>query len=431
MLKLEISIIVYLTEMLISYIFFSSISEKRFGQGICITIGALLFGMGAVINVTFANNIIINAFISIVINLLFSSICFYQKLTVSVFYSVILVVISAVCEFIMISLISALTKTHFFSYNNDFAIFMLECPISKLLYFFAVLILRKIKQPHHAISAVPINFLLHPTAIIVCLVIFWIISSQNGITADIQQLLVISSMILLLSTVLLFVTYQHQIEKDSEAMRIKNEYAKLQTEKNYFDILEKQNQQLMQYAHDAKNHMAAISSLNSDPRISSYINKLSSQLSEYTRHCHSGNQLLDVIIHKYSIECEMRGIDFTYDVKLCNLSTLEDIDLVAILGNLMDNAVDAASHSAKKEVILATGVRNTYSIVVVSNSCDAPPNTKNGHLVTMKTDSDAHGYGLKSVRKTLKKYEGDFEWEYDSVLCHFTITAMIGHAAGN
>lgn len=48
-------------------------------------------------------------------------------------------------------------------------------------------------------------------------------------------------------------------------MQVRSELSRIQSEKNYYQILEQQNQQLMIYAHDAKNHLAAIRSLNRDP----------------------------------------------------------------------------------------------------------------------------------------------------------------------
>ena len=133
------------------------------------------------------------------------------------------------------------------------------------------------------------------------------------------------------------------------------------------------------------------------------------------------------MIHKYNVDCEMRGIRFEYDVKLCNLKELEDIDLVAILGNLVDNAITAAEKSERKTISLATAKRNSYSIIIISNSCDTPPKENSGKLVTTKSDREFHGFGLKSVKKTLKKYEGDFEWDYDEINRTFTITVMVGN----
>lgn len=419
------SIVVYLIEMLISYIFFSNISNKRVSTVKCFIIGCFLFLSGSLFNLLFKNNVIINLIVTIIINSMFCWICFDNSLFLSLFYAFILTVINGAWEFAIISFISNFTDSIFFAYNNDFALFILECPLCKILYFFTLLIISKIVKPGMRANSLPVNLFLYPIATTICLCIFWYICARFITTSEMEQLLAVASLILLGSTVLLFVTYQHQIEEDRESMRIKSEYERLQTEKSYYHILEQQNQQLMIYAHDAKNHLAAIKSLNTDPQINSYIFKLSEQLADYTHHCHSGNKLLDVMIHKYNVDCEMRGIRFDYDVKLCNLSEVEDIDLVAILGNLIDNAVSAADNSEKKRVSLATARRNSYNVIVISNSCDTEPKSNGSHLITSKSDHKMHGFGLKSVSKTLKKYQGDYEWDYDADMHMFTVTVMI------
>jgi sensor histidine kinase regulating citrate/malate metabolism len=232
-------------------------------------------------------------------------------------------------------------------------------------------------------------------------------------------------MILFGSTVILFITYQHSLERENEYVQVKREVERLQTEKSYYDILEHQNQQLRIYAHDAKNHLAAIQNLNTDPRVSSYIEKLSGQLNSYANHCHSGNQILDVIISKYAAACELKDIHFEYDVRLCNLSGIDDFDLVAILGNLLDNALTAAEQSQQSELSVATALRNSYCVIVIENSCDTAPILRGNRLVTTKENGGLHGCGLKSVARTLKKYQGDFDWEYNSTSHRFITTVML------
>ena len=208
-------------------------------------------------------------------------------------------------------------------------------------------------------------------------------------------------------------------------MQIQSELSRLQTEQSYYQILDQQNQQLMIYAHDAKKHLAAIQALNEDPAIGSYVTKLSEQLKDYSKSRNSGNKLLDVMLHKYDIDCKMRDISFEYDVKVCNLSQLEDIDLVAILGNLLDNAVTASEQSSEKYISVATIYRNRYSVIIVSNSCDTPPKLSGHHLISTKSGAGFHGFGMKSVAKSIKKYDGDYEWEYDAERQLFTVTVMI------
>jgi len=109
--------------------------------------------------------------------------------------------------------------------------------------------------------------------------------------------------------------------------------------------------------------------------VTQYISALSRQLANYSKNCHSGNKILDVLISKYVTECQLHGIDFHYDVKTCNLSGVDDIDIVSILGNLMDNALSAAAPSEGKSISLGTTWSNAYNVVVITNSCDNWPLT--------------------------------------------------------
>lgn len=424
MLSPVVSLLVYFTEMLISYIFFSSTAEKRYAAGQCLLMGAALFLAASGANLVFHNNAVINAAVTILVNSLFAVLCFENKWILGIFYAFISLAISAAWEFAAITAVTAFTQGHFYGYNSDLTSLVLEVMISKALYFLTVLFLCRIATPGAARKALPLKLLLHPAAITVCLVIFWDVCTYAGISPDGQKLLAAASMILLVSTVLLFVSYQHQVEQDRASIRMKSEYERLQTEKAYYDILEQQNQQLMLYAHDAKHHLAAISSLNRDPQIAAYVSKLSAQLADYARNCHTGNKMLDVMIHKFSVDCAMRGLEFEYDVTLCNLSRIDDLDLVAILGNLIDNAVAAAEKSGEKKVSLATAYRNSYNVIIVTNSCDVPPKTNGTRLITSKENRELHGFGLKSVQKTLKKYQGDLAWEYSGEDRTFTVTAM-------
>lgn len=429
MLNSFISLVVYLTEMAISYFFFSRAFERKYCTSKVLGIGCILFSIGSIINILCHNNTVINILISIILNNTFAWICFNGKSFLNFFYSFILVIIGITWELIAISVVSVLTGRRFLEYNSDFALFILECPISKMFYFFTILVMTKVMKPEDRSTSLPVPLFLYPVTTVICHLIFWYICTRTQVPYEIQNLLAAACMILLVSTVLLFVTYQNQIEKDRESMQIKNEYARLQTEKSYYAILEQQNEHLMVYAHDAKKHLAAISALNDDPQIRSYISKLSEQLADYTHYCHSGNKLLDVMIHKYSVDCELRGIHFESDIKSCNLSGVSDLDLVTILGNLIDNAIAAAEQSGEKNVSLATSWRNDYSVIIVSNSCDRPPKAVGRTLVSSKLNPAIHGFGLKSVKQALKNYEGDFDWSYDDQKHTFTVTAMLGSKA--
>lgn len=426
MLNLSASLIVYLIEMLIAYTVFAYIGDRRHSILVTFLIGAIIFGSGATVNYLFSNTVWINVLYTLIITFLFAVSGFHIKMRSAAAYSALMTVLSLAFEFATIFFVSAFAGAGVADYNSDFLVLVIEAAVSKTLYFVScIILLGFLRNADSVLDRIPISFYLYPGCALFAFLVFWYICSHEALSRSSQLYLAYTSIILLASTVVLFITYRHNVEKDSEYIRIKSENKRLQTEKVYYDILERQNQQLMLYAHDAKNHLAAIQNLSTDPRINDYVQRLTDQLKSYTNNCHSGNIILDVLINKYVTECELRGVSFAYDVKLCNLSDVEDIDLVAILGNLLDNALTSAERSAEKKMSIATTWRNSYSIIIITNSCDQDPVSMDGHLFTTKEDKKLHGFGLKSVSRTLKKYQGDYNWEYDSVNHSFVITVMI------
>ena len=419
------SLCVYLIEMVISYVFFSSLCKQKLIAAKTITIGCFLFTVGSSINVFAHNNGLINALSTFIINAAYALICFDCTPQKSGFYAAILGILNTALEVAVISISSSLIGDNFSGYNSNFILLIFQTVTIKTLYFLIILILIKMVQPGDTPNIMPLEFLIFPALTAICQIIFWYICARLDSRYEVQLLLSVASGCLFVTTVLLFFGYSHQVKKERQTMQIQSELEKLQTEQSYYQILDQQNQRLMIYAHDAKKHLAAIQALNEDPAIGNYVMKLSEQLRDYSRSSISGNKLLDVMLHKYDIDCKMRGISFEYDVKACNLSQLEDIDLVAILGNLLDNAVTASEQSAEKYIYISTVYRNRYSVIIVNNSCSTPPKQSGNHLISTKSGTGLHGLGLKSVAKVVKKYDGDYEWDYDTGRHLFTFTVML------
>ncbi len=420
MLFYTILAVAYVIELFATYTVFSQLGEKKMKTSLCLLAGSGLFILAYLTNILF-----INAWLNIVfyplVCFLFAISCFNIKIPKAALWSVLLEFICIALEYMFEAILVVTSNVEISSYlDSDFIAFYVVAT-SKGTFFVACAALSRLlnKDTH---SKVPVTFYLYPISAILVITIFYYTTNDNKLY---QILMFVVGTLLLLSSIVLFITYQRNSEKDNELFELKNEMNKIETEKTYYDILEKQNQDLMIYAHDAKNHLTAIKSLNTDPQIEEYINKMSESLAFYSKVSHSGNKTLDVIINKYLTECEIKGVKFTFDVRLNNLEYVEDYDLVAILGNLLDNALESAEKSEKREISLSTDYRNTYDVIIVTNSCDNSPKAINEKLLTTKGDKKLHGIGLKSVAKTLKKYKGDYDWEYDSQNKVFSATVMI------
>lgn len=415
---------VYALEAVIYYVFFSRISTPKLSRWKIFLIGLGLFEIGSVFNILFQNTVLVNTIVTLVVITLFFRLCFETSIKVALLYSLLLDGLNFAIESIIVFFFSSLLRIPTSEYQSNFMILFMETISCKAIFFMVCLILSN-WTTDTAVRKIPASLFVYPVCVTACLLVFSYIISSEILTRDGQMLLAGTSGALLLSLIFLFSTFQHEIEKDGMLAIAQEENAHLKTEKEYFDILEKQNQNLMLYAHDVRKHLNAIRELSQDPNVNEYVTNLCGELTAYTQSYQSGNKLLDVMINRYVLDCELKEISFEYSVRECPLRCLEDLDLVAILGNLMDNAITAASESEKKWVSLTTSVRNTYNVIVIKNSCDIPPQAQGEQLLSTKENPRFHGYGLKSVAKAVKKYHGDQYWSYDPDNQIFTMTVIL------
>lgn len=419
-------ICVFFFEMLISTIFFSNISEKKKNLSIIMISGTLIFEIGAVINIFIISTSWINVLFSIIATSILSMSFFKIKSSRAVFYSVLLVSISSFLEHIIIFIISSYSSLYIAEYKSETILLVVEIIISKVLYFIVVMVLLRFTQKDEAIVKIPTAFYIFPLITLISVICFWYVSLNQHLEFKNQIILGMVSVLLFLATLFVFFSFQANAQRENKLLLLQQEQDKILTDINYYEILEKQNDNLRAYAHDAKNHLSTIKNLNDNPEIETYISKMIERLAEYGKVCHSGNHTLDVVIDKYVTECDINGINFEFDIKNNNLATINVYDIVTILGNLLDNAVEAAVKSKDKKVSIETDFRNNFSVIIVSNSCNKNPQFSNSALpVTTKNNKRLHGFGLKSVRKTIKNYNGDIAFYYDETANSFVVTVMI------
>ncbi len=421
-------IFVFFIEMLITLMFFSTVSERKYALWLTVLFGAVLFEAGAFINNHLISTVWLNVLFSFLVNFIFAKVCFKMKPVHTGFYCLLLVAVSTFLEMIVVFLISSLTKLYISDYKSETMLLVVEIIVSKVLYFITAMILARFAGKNKDVKTVkiPISFFLFPVITSVSVIGFWYISLKEEIEFNHQIILAVISVMLFLATVVIFFAFQSNAQKENELMVLQREKEKIDTETAYCEILERQNTNLRIYAHDAKNHLTAIRSLNEDPQIDTYISKMINNLEEYSNVSHSGNQTLDVMINKYLTECSINEIEFHFDVRNNNLKGMEHYDLVGMFSNLLDNAKEAAVKSAEKRISLETDLRNNYSVIIVENSCDCEPKfDRSGNPVSTKDNSLLHGYGLKSVKRIVKKYNGDYEFVYDAENKKFIVTIMV------
>ena len=410
--------------MIIAFIFISYNYDKKRSKTINILfIGFFIFLAGALI-LKFVNNEILNLVVFFILNLLFFIICFKIKIKEAVIYSILLDAVMFGAEMIALFFSSYVMKFPTNAYKTNLATFYILTIISKIIYFavtqFIAFIINKLKfKSNNSTRFIPL--FIFPFISIAISVLFLRMSFVNNYDNRYNISFIILNVIMIIACIYVFIYYQRLAKSDAYLNELQTENKLLEINNDYIEVLKHQNNEMRMLFHDTKNHLNAIHNLNTNPEIDEYLNKMISNLKSYSSICHSGNHMLDVIISKYATECEIKNISFSFDVCVTNLKYVKNNDLVTILSNALDNAIEATEKSSNKTINFATDHINTYDVITITNSCDTPPKIKGNDLETTKKNKINHGLGIKSIQKVLKQYNGDCQWEYDKDKKKFTL----------
>lgn len=160
--------------------------------------------------------------------------------------------------------------------------------------------------------------------------------------------------------------------------------------------------------HDLKHTLRALRQTDEEER-RRFIDETETSLREYERLVYSDNEVLNTILAEKAFACEHRQIRFSCSVDHARLDFLSVPDLYALLGNAIDNAIEAVERFPgpdKRVVSLTIRSQNGFVCFQTNNCCDIQPQQENGLPLTTKTDRANHGFGLKSIRYLAQKYGG-------------------------
>lgn len=214
-----------------------------------------------------------------------------------------------------------------------------------------------------------------------------------------------------------FEEYYEQIRMyESELQRTTNSAV-------YYKKLETVNLENQTYIHNIAHYLKAIAGLAKRydyADIIKIVENLEENVLAISEEIYCGNNIINAIVcEKKGITSE-KGIAFKVMIeRTINLAFINEIDLIGMLGNLLDNAIEAAEKcSAEKVVTLNayTSENNRFIIFQVNNSCKKPPCRKNGKYMTTKRDKTKHGFGISYIESIVKNYDGFMNIKYEDNL---------------
>ncbi len=254
------------------------------------------------------------------------------------------------------------------------------------------------------------------------------LSGQSTITISDEQMTtwIIFSMLILVAIQFFYRTRQYEMEK---------KIAYLEKEKNAllmrdYQLLKDTYAANAKLFHDFHNHIEALYRYLEKDRTAEavqYLESLRSPIEAVTQHFWVGDEAVDYLINSKLTLAASREIQVNCNIEYPQHTNIRSVDLVAILGNLLDNALEAVEGTEGNLRFINLTIRriNEMLIIKLENGCKAVPVITEGELKTTKKDADLHGWGLKSVRTTAERYDGIVETEYGG--CRFCTVVTLSY----
>lgn len=188
-----------------------------------------------------------------------------------------------------------------------------------------------------------------------------------------------------------------------------------------YEAVIQSNFELRRVRHDMKNHLLAIKSMaskSSDPELIDYVDSILGDIDSAAVPYRSGNDIADAIIADKIAKAKKRGLSLKVSGDMAGIK-IEANDLVTILANLLDNAIEALCRlygtdlSSSQKTIKLEFRKNSNFLYIVEKNISGDKIDKG--LIRSSKDSPDHGFGVFNIRKVVKKYGGEFDISCESI----------------
>ncbi|MDE6845491.1 MAG: GHKL domain-containing protein [Lachnospiraceae bacterium] len=217
------------------------------------------------------------------------------------------------------------------------------------------------------------------------------------------------------------------LERESQMQKLRLLQEQTQNQMNLYQNMKKRYEQQRRFSHDYKNQLHCIQGMIGSGQTKEaleYIAELTGNFRQSEMCVNTEHAVVNVMLSQKYREASDKGIVMTMVSGDLSGLTISEEDIVTLLGNLFDNAIEACEKLDVNKVIQFKMVQEEGQLVLsIRNPVKEQVRIKDNRIVTSKRDKSQHGIGLMNVESVVRKNNGT------SVLkCEdgwFTFAAMI------
>ena len=186
---------------------------------------------------------------------------------------------------------------------------------------------------------------------------------------------------------------------------------------NQLEVIMESGNRVRALRHDMKNHILALQALvqrKEAEEMNRYLESMKDFMTNPEEYVKTGSDSVDSLLN-YKIQKAHEVLNVVETkISIPQQLRLRSFDLNVLLGNLLDNAIDASMQTEEKKLNITIKLDKGVLFLYICNSCQRIADGRSGFLETTKEDKTNHGIGLKNVRRIVEKYHGDLAFQYEN-----------------
>jgi len=253
------------------------------------------------------------------------------------------------------------------------------------------------------------------------IVISTIVMNSMQENEHVKYMWLIIAAVIVIDFVLIYLIFQvnEKYVKEKELLQYKQQS---NMQKQYMDNVRQMDDQIRKIRHDMSNQLNVVNTFleeNSYDKAREFLKKYVGQAISNERFVNTDNDIVNAVINSKIFYCKNNGIKIHTTVQR-TMKKIDDIDICSLLGNLLDNAIEAelkidqADRYIGFEILTDDATMNIF----LKNRILEPVLENNVEMGTTKSNFKNHGFGTKIVSKIVKKYNGFIDYsEEDNFFC--------------
>ena len=366
----------HIIEAIILWMSMSQMYEHRYKQWV--TGIAIMAGHAVMFGVFLTGNIYFVTVVNLLTYILLIYILYNVNKRAAVFWGVIYIAIMALSEQMIFYVLQFIMRIKYVELKNTMIIVMVLC-LCKILYFILIQIMVMMKNKSSVSDNGDLSMLLLMVTLIASLTVFityYIIGVESNVNTRETVWAVASSIILVSSDILVLWVSIRINERKAENERIKIQLEQEKADARYYKLENEKNESLEILRHDMNNHLNTMLGMETNGDLKDYITSIMEQYNIKKRTTFSNNNVLNGLISEYSSKSYTENIEFVVDIRPDTIDDIVATDIVALFGNILSNAYEAAKQCEEineKYIELVVKRKHETTFIKCVNSCVVQP----------------------------------------------------------